>query len=92
MAGTSKHTENYRVVQDSSWPRTADSTHNARYFDDYEQARMAYLHLLMTQAMEERFLERISFDCRCDADGTYSPMFESFQLHTFGSYGMMAQG
>lgn len=88
MAGKSKHTEPYRVVSDESWPRTADSTHNARYFDHYDDARCAYLHLLMTQTMEERLLERVSFECRCAADGTYSPMFESFQLHTLGSYGL----
>jgi len=88
MARKSGHTENFRVVQDAYWPRTADGTHNARYFDDYEKARTAYLHLIIVQAMEERLLERVSFECRCAADGTYSPMFESFQLHTLGSYGL----
>ena len=86
--GKSKHTEMYRVVTDGNWPRTPESPHNARYFDDYDKALHAYLRSLMNQVFEEVFVERVSFDVRCAANGTYSPMFESYQKHTLGSYGL----
>ena len=86
--GKSKHTEKYRVVTDTYWPRTPDGAHNARYFDDYEKALMAYMHSTMNQMFEQVFVERVSFDCRCEENGTYAPMFESYQLHTVESYGL----
>ena len=85
--GKSKHSEPFRVVADTCWPREADSTHNARYFGSFEEGRAAYMHLVMTQALEERFLERVTFERRSD-DGRYCPMFESYQNHTLESYGL----
>ena len=85
--GKSKHTEMYRVVADSYYPREAGDTHNARYFDDYDQARAAYAHYVMSQVLDERCLERVTFECR-NGDGRYYPMFESYQNHTLESYGI----
>lgn len=89
--GKSKHVENYRVVTDQLYPRRDGCTHNARYFEHYDDALHAYLHSVMNQVFDERLMERVSFDIRCDEDGTYSPMFESFQLHTLGSYGLKGE-
>ena len=86
--GRSNHTEPYRVVSDQCFPRLENSTHNARYYEHYDDALHAYMHSIMSQVFEERRVDRISFAIRCDETGTYSPMFESFQLHTIGSYGL----
>lgn len=88
MLGKSSHTERYRVVADACWPRDAHSSHNARYTDDYEEARNAYMHLVLVQINEERMLERVTFECRNENRGTYAPMFESYQRHTIESYGL----
>lgn len=89
--GKSKHTERYRVVTDACWPRVKGGTHNARYFEHYNQALIAYTHSLLNQISETVFVERVSFDVRRDSDGTYWPMFESFQHHTLESYGLEHQ-
>lgn len=88
--GRSRHTEPYRVVTDNTWPRTPDSAHNARYFEDYNKALLGYMHSVMNQVFEQTFMERVTFECRCEATGTYSPMFESYQRHTVESYGLEA--
>lgn len=86
--GKSKHTENFRVVTDKYWPRQADGSHNARYFDDYNKALTAYMHSLLNQVSEATLMERVTFECRCTDTGTYAPMFESLQYHTIESYGL----
>ena len=89
--GKSKHTEPFRVVTDSFWPRGgADNggTHNARYYDRYEDALLAYMHSVTNQMFDKTFCERASFDRRNEHDGRYYPMFESFQHHTIESYGL----
>lgn len=89
--GTSKHTEPFRVVTDNSWPRTPESAHNARYFDDYNDALLGYMHSLMNQVFEKRCMERVTFE-RLNANGRYYPMFESYQRHTVESYGLDPDG
>lgn len=86
--GRSKHTEPFRVVTDQGWPRTPESSHNARYFDDYDDALHGYLHSLMNQVFEKRCMERVTFERRNEHDGKYYPMFESYQRHTVESYGL----
>lgn len=88
MARASKHTEKYRVVTDKYWPRTPDGAHNTRYFDYYDDALIAYMHSTMNQLFEKVLVERVALECRCAENGTYAPMFESYQLHTLESYGL----
>ena len=87
MAMKNKHTEPFRVVTDKYWPRVWGATHNARYFDCYDKALVAYTHSLVNQVSESVFVERVAFECRNAKSGAYAPMFESRQYHTVESYG-----
>ena len=85
--GTSKHTEPFRVVTDTYWPRIPDGSHNARYFDYYDDGLHAYILSALNQMFDKRLMERVSFERR-NQNGKYYPMFESFQRHTVESYGI----
>lgn len=76
--GASAHAEPYRVVADALWPRSPNSTHNARCFGGRDEARAAYLHLLVSQLHGERELGRVALEAK-GADGRYSPVLESFR-------------
>lgn len=86
--GKSCHTENYRVVYDVEFPRTAESAHNAFYFNDFNIAQRKYFNYVMMQTFEEKRLDRVSFEIR-DTNGVYHSMFSSFVYHTAGSYGLV---
>lgn len=90
--GKSKHAEPFRVVTDAYWPRRPEGAHNARYFDDYNDALMGYMHSAMGQVLEKRLMERVTFERRNEHDGRYYPMFESYQRHTVESYGLDSDG
>lgn len=63
----------YRV---QAW---TNRSHNSYYFDEYEDARMRYMHLLMSQVMEERYVKKVRFER--SSYGSYQTIFEGRVFH-----------
>ena len=82
------HTEPFRVVVNTYWPRTSGDTCNVFYHDYFESAQARYMKLLVDQVMETRLIMRISFECLNSNMGVYVPMFESFVRQTPESHGL----
>ena len=66
---------NYRV---QVWKHVG-GTHNVYYYDYYEDARATYMHLQLSQIMEQEYIQRIRFE-RCSY-GQYQTIFESEIFH-----------
>lgn len=88
MPRGTKHTEPFRVVVDTYWPRTPDTSHNAFYHEYFEGAQARYMKLLVDQVMETRLVEHISFERYNEHTGQYHPMFESFVHQTVEPHGL----
>lgn len=69
---------NYRI---ELWNNRGDQYGNRRYYDDYETAKTAYMHYLITQLQGERELYRVELqDARVfNGKWEYSPLHTSTQ-------------
>lgn len=83
-----KHTEPFRVVVNTYWPRTSGDTCNVFYHEYLDSAQARYMKLLVDQVMETRLIMRIAIERRNERLGTYVPMFESFVHQTPESHGL----
>jgi len=86
--GRTKHTEPFRVVVDTEWPRTSNGSHNAYYHEFYDAAQARYMKLLIDQVMETRLITHISFERYNEHLGKYVPMFESLCNQSIESHGL----